>query len=184
MVWAVIYGLVGIPAREQERRSFAAVVTPTRLLYSQMLYIFGCCCPTFVRYETPIAGALACSVEVAYPVFNSRTIVHRADAATRCAFNLTEIEKIEVVPSCCCGPTVHVWTTDAPPQPPSTGAPSQSSGEQAREQPIRPPKGGCPCCPTPYYEVNCLNDPNGFCDAALRAKQAAANNDRGGMAKY
>lgn len=53
-IWGAIYGLFGWPCREEERNSFALVVTPSRLVYAQTLYKGGMCCRQAQRIEVPL----------------------------------------------------------------------------------------------------------------------------------
>lgn len=55
---AVVYGLVGCSHREEERRSFRCIVTPTQVVFQQMLYACGCCQRTENSVAIPVADII------------------------------------------------------------------------------------------------------------------------------
>jgi hypothetical protein len=52
---ALVYGLVGCSHREEERRSFRCIVTPTQVVFQQTLYECGCCVRKDFSLAVPVA---------------------------------------------------------------------------------------------------------------------------------
>ena len=106
LLWGAIYGLLGVSCREEERLSYRAAVTPSRLVISETVYECGLCERKQVQLSVPLALVMdvdrteeCCCEHVFVRVFNPQKPMEPKRNCCGCRENAIDLVCLDDAPA-------------------------------------------------------------------------------------